>query len=108
MHQSEPLNLKWIHDLQSSSTQTQRPNTSGTIVTPSDDDVGVQFADAESEVDEHFEEFLPSNEPNDILTTEEMQSLDDGEDEELDTSALVYKCEDLSLIWELPVRNSRL
>jgi hypothetical protein len=36
-----------------------------------------------------------------------MQSLDETE-EEIDTSALVYKSEDLSLIWELPVRNSGL
>jgi hypothetical protein len=70
MQQSEPLNFKWIHELQSSSAQTQRLNTSVTIITPSDDDLGIQLADAESEVDEHVEEFLPSNEPNDVLTTE--------------------------------------
>jgi hypothetical protein len=74
---------------------------------PSTDDIEVQPADAKLEIEEVFEEFLASNEPNNILIAEEMQSLDDvEEDENIDTLALVYNSKNLSLNWESPVRNS--
>jgi len=105
--QPELLSLKWIHKFQNSSGQTHSPNKSVIIIAPSDDDLEVQPTDAEAEVEELFEEFLASNEPNNILIAEEMQSLDDAEeDENIDTSALVYNTKDLSLNWESPVRNS--
>jgi hypothetical protein len=68
---------------------------------------GVDSESMDSDVDESFNEFLPSNEANDILMAEMMQTLDDAEEDiNEDTSTLVSERDDLSLIWELPVSKA--
>lgn len=95
-------NLNWIHEPLSSSHKTQHPSETVVIITPPDDNLDIEPTD--SNVDEVFAEYLPSNEPAEILIMEEMQSLDDAEDGDTDTSAMVYTNEDLSLNWGLSVR----
>jgi len=98
--ESSKSNLNY--EPRSSSHKTQHPNETVVIITPPDDSIDIEPTD--SNVEEVFAEYLPSNEPAEILIMEEMQSLDDAEDGDTDTSAMVYKNEDLSLNWELSVR----
>ena len=107
--QSESLGLKWIHEPESSSNETRYPNLNQGIVlaTPPEDDSETEPAD--SDVEELFGENSLSNEADEILITEAMESLDEvEEDGNTDSSAMVYSSEDLSLDWEPPVRNRHL
>jgi len=109
MQQPEPLNIRWAHELLSSSSVVQDAHHNTTIigVMPSNDNPDPQFTDAESEAEEFLGELLPSDEPHDILIAEEIQSQDDmEEDGNTETSMLTYKGKDLTLIWELPVKET--
>ncbi|KIM38191.1 hypothetical protein M413DRAFT_30325 [Hebeloma cylindrosporum] len=96
--ESETLSLRWVHELRSSSQEIRHPEEGS--MTPS------EVNDADSDVEESFEGFLPSTEPDDVLITESMESLDDGEEGmDTDSSALAYASEDLSLVWTPPGMN---
>lgn len=108
MQQSEPLNFKWVHEHLSSSSQIRGANNNVTItsLTP---DAQLTDAESEAEAEEFLEDLSPSNEPNNILMAGEIQSLDDTEEDgDTETSMLTYKGQDLTLIWEPPVRNTDL
>ena len=96
--QMKPL---WIYEPRSSSSRIQ-PNPA-VIITPSDDNLDIESSDSDVED-------LPGalHEPDDILLTEELQTLDDAEDGNAETSVIFYMDDDLSLIWEPPVRNHQL
>jgi hypothetical protein len=51
-----------------------------------------------------LEDYPPSNEAEDLLLAEAIQLSEDAEINE-DTSEIEYNTQDLSLIWEAPVRN---
>jgi hypothetical protein len=105
--QSESLSLKWIHEPQSFSSETRYPDKGIVIATPPEDNFEIESAD--SDVEELFGEYSPLNEPDNILITEAMQSLDDVEEEgDTDSSAMVYTSGDLRLKWEPPVRSGHL
>jgi len=94
-------NLQWVYEPWSSSHETRHP---GEHLTPSE---GIDSESTDSDVDESFDKFLPSNEADDILITEVMQTLDDAEEDiNEDTSTLVYERDDLLLIWELLVSKA--
>ena len=96
--QMKPL---WIHEPRSSSSRIQ-PNTV-VIITTSDDNLDIDSSDSDVED-------LPgaSHEPDEILLTEELQTLDDAEDGNAETSVNFYPDDDLSLIWEPLARNHQL
>jgi len=99
-------NVKWIHEPHDKFRPPNTPNKTVVIMTPSDHDF--EPIEPDSDAEEVLGEPLPSNEADDILLMEEMELLDDAEDGDTDTSAMGYTGDNLSLNWELPVRNSAL
>jgi len=92
------MNLLWINEPRSSSSQIQ-PNPA-VIITPPDDNLDIESSDSDVE-----DLSGALHEPDDILLTEELQTLDDAEDGNTETSVMVYRDDDLSLNWEPPVRS---
>ena len=92
------MNFLWICEPWSSSSWIQ-PNLA-VIITPSDNNLDIKSSDSDMED-------LPGalHELDDILLTEELQTLDDAKDRNAETSVIFYMDDDLSLIWEPPVRN---
>jgi hypothetical protein len=73
------------------------------IIRTSDDNIDIESSDSDIED-------LPGalHEPDDILLAEELQTLDDAEDGNTETSVNFYLDDDLSLIWEPLVRSHQL